>query len=136
MFAKRRFVRVGAVLLVAVAGLVPLNSTATATTGGGTDPTRDTSPTADCHPDITAFSGDYTDQTITFSTTTACSSNPNTDASWSQGVTELDWGLDVNADGQVDYVGGVVNINHYRAAVLDLSTNQITCEGVAQWDGD
>lgn len=133
---RRLFARAIAVVLGVVVAIVPIAPPASAGTGGGTDPTGDTVPTADCHPDITAFSGSYTDQAISFSTTTACSSNPNLDANWSQGKTEADWGLDVDGDGQIDFIAGVVNVNHYRAAVIKSSTNTIVCEGNAHWDGD
>lgn len=137
----RRIARTVALVVGALTTIVPTAASAGAgptPTGhvDGTDATGDTSPTADCHPDITAFSADYTNTTISFSTTTACSSNPNTDANWSQGRTEADWGMDLDADGQIDFIAGVVNVNHYRAAVLNVATNSIVCEGNAHWDGD
>jgi hypothetical protein len=118
----------------AAAAAVPAASPTPAGTGGGGDATGDTSPIADCHSDITSFAGDYLDQTISLRTGVACGSDPINDANWYNGLTEADWGLDVNGDGYIDYVAAVANVNGYVGAVLEGYA--IVCDGTPQWDGD
>lgn len=143
---KARSVHIATVVLLAMSSFVGLGGAAVAApagaaaspsptaTGGGSDAIGDTSPTADCHSDITEFAGDYTGQTISLRTGVVCGSDPHNDPNWIDGITEADWGLDVDGDGNIDYVAAVFNFNGYVGGVFVGSA--LICEGTPQWDGD
>ena len=132
---RRGLLRAGVAFVVGMAALVPLHGTAGATTVGGSDPTGDTKPIADCHPDIVSFAGDFTEQTITFRSGLACPSNPTSDPNWTKGKTIVAWAIDTNNDNQLDYLVADVYASGFRAGVFRFSDLSLLCAANAQWDG-
>lgn len=132
----RRWARIGVVCAVASTLLLPLPDPASASTVGGSDNTNDTSPIADCHPDLTGFAGDWTDQTISVRSGVVCGSNPNNDAHWTDGETIIAWGLDTDGDDQVDIIVADINSSGFKAGVFRASDLSLLCNANPQWDGD
>ena len=133
---RRRAGRISAALVAVVGLLVPLDQIASAAPVGGSDPTGDTSPVADCHPDITGFAAEYTEHTVSLTTGVACGSNPNNDPHWTNGTTGVAWAIDVDQNGTLDYFVADVNASGYKSGVLRDSDGTLTCFGNALWDGD
>jgi hypothetical protein len=103
----------------------------------GSDPTGDTQPVSDCHPDITAFAGSYLNQTISVGHSVACTSNPNTDPNWTSGMTGIVWAIDVNADNSPDFLVLAANGGSGLVAEVDRASDLTkVCNAVPHWDGD
>jgi hypothetical protein len=107
-----------------------------ATTVSAADTTNDTVPVNDCHADITAFAGDYTDTSIGVAHGLVCGSNPNSDAHWTAGLTGILWAIDVNGDNQDDFAVFLLNVGGLSASVNRSSDLVKVCDAVPRWDGD
>ena len=107
-----------------------------ATTVGANDAINDVVPVNDCHADITAFAGDYTDTSIGVDHGVVCGSDPNTDAHWTVGLTGILWAIDVNGSNQVDYEVFYLNFNGLKATV-NLPDKNLTkvCDADPRWNG-
>jgi hypothetical protein len=89
-----------------------------------------------CQGDITAVAADVSIDFIALGLWTACGSDPTADPSWTTGVTEITWLLDLNGDGAEEYTVFFDNITTLDAAVYATagSTFDKVCDAIPDWE--